>query len=133
MYIAFYSYNRYFRAKTKPIVHKLGVTLEDLYNGKKKKLAANRCLLCTDCEGKGGTKVEKCAECQGRGMRVMTKQIGPGMVQQMQAPCQKCGTKGEVVDPGSTCKSCKGQGTTKDKKILEVRKERGGRISCCPT
>ena len=28
--------------KTKPIVHKLGVNLEDLYNGKKKKLAANR-------------------------------------------------------------------------------------------
>ena len=32
----------HFRAKTKPIVHRLGVTLEDLYNGKKKKLAANR-------------------------------------------------------------------------------------------
>ena len=66
--------------------------------------------------------MEKCTECRGRGVRVMTKQIGPGMVQQMQAPCDKCGAKGEVVDPGSRCKSCKGQGTTKDKKILEVRK-----------
>ena len=108
------------RAKTKPIVHKLGVTLEDLYNGKKKKLAANRDLRCGDCDGKGGTKVETCGDCRGRGMKVMTKQIGPGMMQQMQAPCNKCATRGEVVDPASTCKKCKGKGTVRDKKILEV-------------
>jgi hypothetical protein len=29
--------------KSKPIVHKLGVTLEELYNGKTRKLAVTRC------------------------------------------------------------------------------------------
>ena len=27
------------------MVHKLGVTLEELYSGKKRKLAANRCII----------------------------------------------------------------------------------------
>ena len=39
--------------KSKPMVHKLGVTLEELYNGKLRKLAANRDLKCDDCDGKG--------------------------------------------------------------------------------
>lgn len=108
------------RAKTAPIVHKLSVTLQDLFNGKKKKLAANRDLRCTNCDGKGGSKVDICYDCKGRGIKVMMKQIGPGMVQQMQAPCDKCATKGEIIDPASLCKTCKGKGTVKDKKILEV-------------
>ena len=51
--------------KTKPMVHKLKVSLEDLYNGKTKKLAANRDIQCADCDGKGGTKVERCILCKG--------------------------------------------------------------------
>ena len=40
--------------KSKPIIHKLGVTLEELYNGKTRKLAVSRDLKCDDCNGKGG-------------------------------------------------------------------------------
>ena len=52
--------------KTKPMVHTLKVTLEDLYNGRTKKLAANRDIQCGDCDGKGGTNVEKCIGCGGK-------------------------------------------------------------------
>ena len=45
------------RNKTKPMVHKLGVTLEELYNGKTRKIAANRDIKCDSCDGKGGTMV----------------------------------------------------------------------------
>ena len=105
--------------KTKPMVHKLGVTLEELYNGKVRKLAANRDLKCDDCDGKGGKNVKKCTECMGLGVKTKTRQMGP-MVQQMQAPCAVCEQRGEIVDPKSICKACKGKRTVRDKKILEV-------------
>ena len=53
--------------KSKPIVHKLGVTLEELYNGKTRKLAVTREICCEKCNGKGGSKVEKCQSCRGSG------------------------------------------------------------------
>lgn len=41
---------------------------------------------------KGATA--KCATCEGRGVRFIVKQLGPGMIQQMQAVCSDCGGKG---------------------------------------
>ena len=101
-------------------MHKLGVTLEELYKGRTRKLAINREVSCSQCDGKGGSKVESCSACKGRGMKVMTKQIGPGMIQQMQSPCDKCEAKGEIVSDAHRCKTCHGKKTTKDKKIIEV-------------
>ncbi len=46
--------------------HKLGVTLEELYVGKTKKIAANRDIACEACQGKGGTRVAQCMECKVR-------------------------------------------------------------------
>ena len=73
--------------KTKPMVHKLGVTLEELYSGKvrwwsvlipvnsilfvqTRKLAATRDICCTACDGKGGSNVKNCTGCKGRGVSV---------------------------------------------------------------
>lgn len=39
--------------------------------------------------------VQKCAACRGRGMRVMIRQLAPGMVQQMQSVCTDCNGEGE--------------------------------------
>jgi len=103
----------------------LGVTLEDLFKGKTKKLAINREVSCSACDGKGGSKVETCSSCKGRGMKVMTKQIGPGMIQQMQSPCDDCEAKGEIVSEAHKCKTCKGKKTTRDKKIIEVHIDPG--------
>jgi len=112
------------RSKSKPIVHKLGVTLEELYNGKVRKLAANRDIKCEDCDGKGGKKVRKCAECNGMGVKTRTQRMGP-MISQSQAPCAKCSATGEIVDPATTCKVCKGKKTCRNKKILEIDIEKG--------
>ena len=107
-------------SKSKPIVHKLGVTLEELYNGKTRKLAVSRDLKCEGCDGKGGSNVLKCDVCRGTGVRVMMKQLGPGMIQQIQSPCSDCGAQGEKIDPAKRCKTCSGKKTVRDKKILEV-------------
>ena len=105
--------------KSKPMVHKLGISLEELYSGKIRKLAANRDLKCDECDGKGGKSVKKCTECNGMGVKLKTRQMGP-MVQQMQAPCAVCEQRGEIIG-GQKCKTCKGKRTVRDKKILEVR------------
>jgi len=111
--------------KTKPMVHKLTVTLEELYNGKVRKLAASRDIQCNPCGGKGGDNVKSCQDCKGRGMKVTMTQMGPGMMSQSTNICGSCDGKGEVVPPSSRCKHCKGKRTTKEKKLIEVDIEKG--------
>jgi len=111
--------------KSKPMVHKLTVTLEELYNGKTRKLAASRDVVCNDCGGKGGTNVKSCGECKGRGIKIQMVQMGPGMVTQSQSVCGVCDGKGETIPAASRCKHCKGKKTTKDKKVIEVSIDKG--------
>lgn len=113
--------------KGEDIVHPIKANLEDLYNGKTSRLAINRNKLCEDCEGRGG-KVgceRDCSDCNGRGVRVQLRQIGPGMVQQMQSACGACKGTGKIIDEKDKCKSCKGKKTYKDRKVLEVAVEKG--------
>ena len=70
----------------------LQVDLADLYNGKVKKLAINRKVPVNPDE-----KPKACDACDTRGVRMMTRQIGPGMIQQMQVACDACGGMGYQV------------------------------------
>lgn len=45
--------------------------------------------------GKAGA-VQKCVACRGRGMRIMIRQLAPGMVQQMQSVCTDCNGEGNM-------------------------------------
>lgn len=44
--------------------------------------------------GKAGA-VRTCQGCKGRGIKVTIRQIGPGMVQQMQSTCNECSGEGK--------------------------------------
>lgn len=66
-----------------------------------------------------------CTVCSGRGVRVQLRQIGPGMVQQMQSACNACNGEGKSIDERDKCKGCKGQKVVKDRKVLEVHIEKG--------
>merc|ERR1712083_676697 len=83
----------------------------DLYNGKVRKLAASIDVICEDCDGQGGKDVKTCTGWHGRGVKITTRQMGPGMIQQMQGACGECEGKGRVVPPGKKCKTCKGKRT----------------------
>jgi hypothetical protein len=39
----------------------------------------------------------------------MYRQIGPGMVQQMQSQCDDCGGSGDFIREKDRCKKCKGK------------------------
>ncbi|KAL0904226.1 hypothetical protein M5K25_026310 [Dendrobium thyrsiflorum] len=109
------------------VVHTLKVSLEDLYNGTSKKLSLSRNRLCPKCRGKGSKSGAsgRCYGCQGTGMKVITRQIGPGMIQQMQHVCTECRGTGEVISDKDKCPQCKGNKVTQEKKVLEVNVEKG--------
>ncbi|KAE9600765.1 hypothetical protein Lal_00011367 [Lupinus albus] len=109
------------------VVQSLKVSLEDVYNGTTKKLSLSRNVLCSKCKGKGSKSgnTGKCFGCQGTGMKITTRQIGLGMIQQMQHVCSDCRGSGEVISDRDRCPPCKGKKVTQEKKVLEVHVEKG--------
>ncbi|KAJ7950847.1 DNAJ protein [Quillaja saponaria] len=109
------------------VVHTLKVSLEDLYNGTTKKLSLSRNILCPRCKGKGSKSGVSgtCHGCQGTGMKITTRQIGLGMIQQMQHVCPDCRGSGEVINDRDKCPQCKGNKVTQEKKAMEVHVEKG--------
>ena len=99
------------------------MTLEDLYNGKTAKIELERSVVCKGCSGAGGKSSSTCTKCKGNGFVMQFKQIGPGMVQQMQTQCKDCHGDGEIIQ--DKCKTCSGRKTVKEKKQLEVPVDKG--------
>jgi DnaJ homolog subfamily A member 2 len=87
------------------INHPLKVSLEDLYNGKTVKLAVNREVIVGD--------VKTCTKCNGQGAVMEIRQIGPGMITQVQRHCDSCGGQGNTAQRKT------------ERKILEVHVDKG--------
>jgi DnaJ family protein A protein 2 len=87
--------------------HPIKVSLEDLYNGKTVKLAVNREVIVG--------QPTMCNTCDGQGAVLELRQIGLGMVQQIQRACRDC--SGE----GFQCRK------RKERKVLDVLIEKGMR------
>ncbi|KAL0241751.1 hypothetical protein GEMRC1_006986 [Eukaryota sp. GEM-RC1] len=108
------------RSTAEDIVHEMSVSLEDLYNSKTKRIRVTRARKCDTCTGTGsksGSGRKTCTQCGGQGRVMKTIQSG-FMIQQTIVPCDNCNGKGEQVkDP---CGTCRGSGTTKEQKTLEV-------------
>lgn len=85
--------------------HPLKVSLEDLYNGKTVKLAINKKVIVGD--------VTECEKCHGQGATMEMRQIGPGMITQMQRPCDACNGQGNKAE------------TKTERKVLEVHIDKG--------
>ncbi|XP_038069976.1 dnaJ homolog subfamily A member 2-like [Patiria miniata] len=117
------------KMKGEDTVHRLGVSLEDLYNGKTSKLQLSKNVICAGCKGLGGKPgaMQPCHSCHGRGIKVTIRQIGPGMVQQMQSSCPDCRGEGERINERDRCKKCNGVKVCKESKILEVHIDKGMR------
>ncbi|CTQ40792.1 DnaJ homolog subfamily A member 2 [Babesia microti strain RI] len=114
------------KKKGEDIVSQIKVTLEQIYNGAMKKLAINKDTICETCQGHGGPKdlFETCRGCNGQGVKIQIRQMGP-MIQQTQSVCPECGGQGQMISDTNKCKSCYGRGVKKVKKILEVPIEKG--------
>merc|ERR1711991_686438 len=83
-------------------------------------------VICRQCGGSGAENpddVQQCPVCSGSGVKIVTKRLGPGFVQQMQTTCDKCGGKGQIVS--STCPVCKGKKVVNGENELFITIERG--------
>ncbi|EOD52181.1 Chaperone protein DNAj [Neofusicoccum parvum] len=112
------------KARTISHVHK--VSLEDIYRGKVSKLALQKSVICPKCDGRGGKEgaVKKCTGCDGRGMKMMMRQMGP-MIQRFQTVCPDCQGEGEIIRDKDRCKQCNGKKTVIERKVLHVHVDRG--------
>jgi DnaJ central domain len=68
-------------------------------SGMCRKLSLKRPAKCNTCEGTGTKSKQrfKCANCNGGGVETIVRQVGPGMVTQMQRPCSRCRGKGTSI------------------------------------
>jgi DnaJ family protein A protein 2 len=112
------------KARTIHHVHK--VSLEDIYRGKVSKLALQKSVICKGCDGRGGKEgaVKTCTGCNGQGMKMMMRQMGP-MIQRFQTVCPDCNGEGEIVREKDKCKQCNGKKTIIERKVLHVHVDRG--------
>jgi len=104
------------------------VSLEDLYNGKTAHFNMERNVLCGTCKGSGGrlnAKPSKCTKCNGRGITMVHRQVGPSQVGVSQVVCPDCDGDGTKLRDKDKCKKCKGKKTSKEKKKLEIVIEKG--------
>jgi DnaJ family protein A protein 2 len=85
--------------------HPIKVSLEDLYNGKTVKLAVNRKVIIGESR--------ECSKCRGQGVILEVRQLGPGMITQMQRTCPVCDGQGNTAQ------------TKNERKVLEVVIDKG--------
>ncbi|KAK0410663.1 hypothetical protein QR680_005260 [Steinernema hermaphroditum] len=115
------------RRKGQDTVHALKISLEEAYKGKTSKLQLSKKIVCDTCKGSGSKNgsSQTCTGCRGQGRKMVMRQIGPGMVQQMVTTCDVCHGEGTMVPEKDKCKACSGNKTIQTKKVLEVNIRRG--------
>jgi DnaJ family protein A protein 2 len=99
--------------------HDVGLKLADFFTGKDIKLKFNQARRCVPCNGSGAESSESCGGCNGAGVRMITRQIGPGMMAQTRAACDVC--NGEGRRTLRTCKSCQGKRFNEREKELDIK------------
>jgi len=114
--------------KSEDIIEEIPCSLEDFYLGHGRKITISRKITCSSCHGSGarsGSTVTKCGTCQGRGVRVMLRPLGPGMAQQVTMPCQDCRGRGDNISEQDKCKECHGNKIVTEEKEFRINIERG--------
>ncbi len=87
---------------------RVGIPLKDFYNGHKTEFQLEKQQICDECDGTGSAdgQVDTCTACNGHGVQIRKQMLAPGMFQQVQVPCDKCGGQGKTIK--HKCKVCDG-------------------------
>ncbi|KAH3681006.1 hypothetical protein WICPIJ_008014 [Wickerhamomyces pijperi] len=103
----------------------IDLTLKEFYNGKDLHFDVVMQNVCNQCEGTGSAdgKTHKCGVCQGSGVKMVRRQLAPGMFQQMQMVCDKCSGRGETFT--HKCKKCSGARVHKEQRTYDAYIEPG--------
>ncbi|MFO7637480.1 MAG: molecular chaperone DnaJ [Clostridia bacterium] len=96
------------------------LTFEEAAFGVKKEVNIHRNEKCEDCEGSGaqkGTTPEICKQCGGSGQVRVKQSTLFGQFVNI-ATCAGCGGSGKIIK--EPCSSCRGKGTVRNARTLEV-------------
>ena len=107
----------------------IGVTIEEMMNGSKKKLNLSRRIFCKKCDGRGvktGAKDSTCRKCSGSGICIAMRQMGPMRIQQ-QFTCDICNGTGFTIKQSDKCQTCHGNKIVMDTELIEINIEKGSR------
>lgn len=111
-------------ASPQPILIPVSCTLQDFYCGCTKTVEVVRKKLCLMC--KDQPKPKACLTCHGRGVCVVTHQLGPGIIQQAQVRCTSCSGRG-IARSENVCSSCNGDRTIDERVNMSVTIDKGMR------
>ncbi|GAA5911022.1 uncharacterized protein JCM6883_000679 [Sporobolomyces salmoneus] len=102
------------------------VDLKAMYEGDSIKFSIARKAVCEQCDGSGARSekdIVECPVCDGRGIRLVRHQLGPGIFQQVQMHCDRCQGRGRTIK--HFCSSCKGHGILDSQSDLVLHLDRG--------
>lgn len=111
--------------KNKASKKDIKISLENAYKGDCLKIPQTCLRNCETCDGKGGSNVQTCGLCKGKGVVEKMVQLGPGMYQHVRSHCGECRGEGKSVSEKDKCKKCRGQKVIEVKKTLEIPVEKG--------
>ncbi|ARF11718.1 DnaJ domain protein [Klosneuvirus KNV1] len=113
--------------KNKPLQIHIDMTLEEIYTGKDYTKEIDRLSQCGDCNCTGfqDKKKHNCPSCQGKGMKIEIRQIGPGMMQQSQQVCFECYGSGNDKKASNKCKKCNGNGVFEESYTINFHMDAG--------
>lgn len=99
-------------------VHRLNMSLEEIFSGKTYQLRISRDILCPTCVGDGYKTLKTCSGCQGSGVQTSFRQIGPGFMQKVSQTCPMCKQTGKIGD--DKCNDCNGNGVHTRPLMMDV-------------
>ena len=104
---------------------RVGLPLKDFYMGNEREFSVEKQEICETCEGSGSADghVDLCSQCGGAGVVVQKHMLAPGIFQQIQMGCDRCGGKGKIVK--SPCKECGGSRVARKTSTYNLVVERG--------
>lgn len=105
------------RKRAKQIRHTVLLSMEEMYAGKKLRIAVDRAIICSKCRGEGGKDISErpCVPCAGRGLSTTSH----GSIFQSSVRCQACDATGKVRKVGEPCGACKSTGVGTERIVLE--------------
>lgn len=104
---------------------KVQIPLRDFYLGRTVEFQWDKQEICERCDGTGAEDkvVDTCQKCNGRGIVVQKHQLAPGMFQQVQMHCDRCGGRGKSIK--HVCPVCSGQRVARQATTVSVTIQRG--------
>ena len=99
---------------------KVKLTLDEIAKGVEKKIKVNKFMACKICSGTGaekGSSFHTCPTCKGAGR---VTRITNTILGQMQtaSTCPSCDGEGKTI--ASKCKTCHGDGITRDEEVISL-------------